>query len=76
MTTVVEIWDNFAEENSYIEKEFDDHKMAVEYVHNDMRKTLKKFGVDKTGIENLINNFGFTSKLRVGPHVWLIWNRA
>ena len=76
MTTVVEIWDNSAEENSYIEKEFDDHKTAVEYVHNDMRKTLKKFGVEKAGIENLINSFNFLSKLRVGPHVWLIWNRA
>ena len=76
MTTVVEIWDNFAEENSYIEKEFDDHKTAIEYVHKDIRKTLKKFGVDKAGIENLINNFGLLNKLRVGSHVWLIWNRA
>ena len=71
-TTTVEFWDNFAEENSYIEKKFDDYAKAVKYVVKHMKTTLTKAGLNKNEINEFLKEFGHKSKIRLGQYVWFI----
>ena len=46
---------------------------AYDYALNDIRFVLCENGLTKAGIDNLINGFKLTNKLRVGFNWWTMW---